>query len=266
MTEVLLVTKGHPFDAAAMDDLLVILNARSNRTVGFEHVSHPAAQARLHPDRVDADVVLFYDMPGIAFQRGAAPTLVEPSEELKAGIRALGDAGVPLVFWHHAMAGWPAWDEYAEITHAKFSYVPHTWHGRELPDSGYRHHVAHTARVVAPGHPVVEGLGDGFDLVDELYLCCIDEAAVTPLLRSSATFTREHFSSALEAVITGRVDVDPPADWAHPDGSDLVAWTHTWRNSRVVCIQPGDGPETYRTSGFQRLLLNALRYAAGTGV
>ena len=87
-----------------------------------------------------------------------------------AGWRSLLDAGRGLVFLHHAIAGWPAWPEYAEIVGGRFHYQPGSLGGRDWPDSGYRFHVDHTVEVLEPGHPVCAGLPARFPITDELYL------------------------------------------------------------------------------------------------
>ena len=76
---VLLVTKGHPFEREpflAMFDAL----ADASPSIVSEHVEHPEAQQRLHPDRLgDIDAVVFYDMPGLRFTRADPPVeLVAP--------------------------------------------------------------------------------------------------------------------------------------------------------------------------------------------
>ena len=81
---------------------------------------------------------------------------------------------------------------------------PPSWAARRRraawPDSGYRHDVAYTARVVAD-HPVTRGLPESFPVTDELYLCPIDESAITPLVRAEGfAFTRDNFHSAAQAV------------------------------------------------------------------
>ncbi|MGV0036659.1 MAG: hypothetical protein ACNYPE_17540 [Candidatus Azotimanducaceae bacterium WSBS_2022_MAG_OTU7] len=43
------------------------------------------------------------------------------------------EAGKGMVFMHHA-AGWPAWEEYAEIIGGRFLYLPDTLRGSHRPD------------------------------------------------------------------------------------------------------------------------------------
>ena len=263
---VLLVTKGHPFEREpflAMFDAMVAADQ-----IVYEHVEHPDAQARLHPDRLagaildGVDAIVFYDMPGLAFTRGEPPLdLVPPSEELTAGIEALLRAGVGMVFLHHAMASWPTWHRYAEIVGARFHYAAGDLWGDHWPDSGYLLEVDHTVEVLAPDHPVCAGLPATFDLHDELYLIPPVAPGVTPLLRTTFPMTDDHFFSADEAIRGRR---DSRAGWSHPAGPDLVGWTHVVERSPVVYLQPGDGPSSYADPNVRRLIANAISFVADT--
>ncbi|MEY3091278.1 MAG: hypothetical protein RIU67_61, partial [Actinomycetota bacterium] len=156
MTSVLVVTGGHPFEAepffAIFDDLELDEWSRATApTVGH-------------------DVVVFYDMPGLQFTGGDPPVnFPEPSAETRAVIERLLSDGTGLVFMHHAVAGWPAWERYAEIVGGRFHYQPGSLRGQSYPDSGYVFDVEHTVSVLEPEHPVCAGVGAGFTITDELY-------------------------------------------------------------------------------------------------
>lgn len=252
---VLVMTKGHPFQREPFFSLF-------DADPGLEwcHVEQPAASVFLDPERAaDWDAYVLYDMPGVAFRRGEPPHFPDPPPALRSGLRALLDAGHGFVFLHHAIAGWPAWEGYAEIVGGRFHYRPGRLRGRDWPDSGYRFDVRHRLSPVDPTHPVVAGLEDGFELVDELYCAPVLEDSVVPLLRSDADFSPERFSSAALAVAGRR---DSNEGWTHPQGSDLVAWARRDGASPIVYLQPGDGPSTYGSPTYRRLLGNAIRWVA----
>ncbi|MEM7000280.1 MAG: ThuA domain-containing protein [Pseudomonadota bacterium] len=255
--EILLVCKGHPYERQPFYDVFEGLSS-----VNYTLVEQPAAQALFTPEHAQGyDAFVLYDMPGIQFSSvpGEAPALAEPSPQLMAGLNAMLDAGVGMVFLHHAIAGWPAWPEYAEIIGGRFLYLPGVVRGKACPDSGYRHKVTHT--ITSEGtHPILNGVPDSFEITDELYLYQVFDD-VEPLLRSSHTFTQDNFYSAKAAVVDGKMFDN--AGWQHKPGSNLVGWTRQVRNSRIVYLQCGDDPAAYANPHYQRLIGNAIDWVSG---
>lgn len=253
--EVLLVTKGHPFER---DAFFAVFD--SFRDVACTAVEQPAAQAFFDPEAARPyDAIVLYDMPGIEFRSGAAPKFHPPPADFVRGFDALLADGKGFVFLHHAIAGWPAWQEYADIIGGSFLYEPATVRGRSRPGSGYRHGATHRVSPVDPAHPVVEGLADGFEIEDELYLFEAFEEEVVPLLRSDYEFVDGNFFSAALAV---RGEMFSRRDWSHPTGTSLVAWATRRGRSPIVTLTLGDGPSAYANPGFRRLLENAVRWVA----
>ena len=193
---ILLVTKGHPFERDAFFSLFDAMD------VNWTHVEQPAARVFFSPEFAEPyDVLVMYDMPGIAFGPGG-PDFEVPSQDYQQSLKALLDQGQGMVFLHHAIAGWPAWEEYAEILGGRFLYLPGELRGEAKPDSGYRHKVEHTISVLED-HPITAGLPSQFKMTDELYLSEVFEDSITPLLASDYEFTRDNFYSATKAVRDG---------------------------------------------------------------
>lgn len=255
MIRVAVVTKGHPFEA---DAFFAVFD--SLRDVVWEHVEHPDAIGLVRPARAgEFDAFVMYDMPGVVFDRSGGPAgRVDPPEGYAEAFEGLLARGKGMVFLHHAIAGWPGWDRYGEVIGGRFHYTPARWNGIELPDSGYRHDVTHTVDVVDPDHPICAGVPKSFEITDEVYLYPVDEANVTPLMRSRHRFTDDLFYSADLAVRGSRFSND---GWSHPSGSDLVAWTRNEGRSRIVYVQFGDGPQTYADPNYRRIVRNAVAWA-----
>jgi uncharacterized protein len=254
-TEILLVTKGHPYEREPFYAVFDGLAA-----VNWTLVEQPAAQALFNVTEAgDYDAYVMYDMPGIAFRPDGPPHFLQPSERYKQGFLELLEAGHGFVFLHHAIAGWPAWPEYAEIVGGRFLYMPGELRGKPCQDSGYRHGVTHTVDVVAE-HPVTQGLPASFEITDELYLCEVFESDVEPLLTSSYDFVQENFYSAARVVRDGKMFDNE--GWSHTPGSNLIGWTKTYGNSRIVYLQCGDDPVAYANPHFQQLLGNAIRWVS----
>lgn len=258
MHRLLVLSGGHPYEE---DPFAALIHSLGQALGGWqvEHLVHPEAEAAVAAGAADeADALLFYDMGGYTFEDGKV-TSRPPSEGFKQAIRRRFANGKGAVAMHHAMAGWADWPEWAEMLGGRFLYQPGRWQGREVPDSGYRHDVEYRARIVAD-HQVTEGLPASFPVTDELYLCQIDESAVHPLIRAEHQFTRENFYSAALAVAG---EMFSNKGWAHPDGSNLVAWWREVGSARLVYCQFGDGPQTYTNPNVQRVLANALRFTSG---
>lgn len=254
--QVLAAVKGHPY---ARDAFFAQFD--SMQGVSVTAVEHPAAEHFVDPAMLDPyHVLLLYDMPGIEFAPGG-PIFHPPPERLKASWNRLLQSGKGIVAMHHAIAGWPAWgDSYADILGGRFLYLPGRVHGRDIPDSGYRHDVDYEAVRESSDHPVLEGVPDRFALKDELYLSTVFETAVTPLLSADHVFSAEGFYSAARAVRDGERNSN--REWAHPPGSRLIAWAKAAGRCPLVYLQCGDGPSAYGNPHLRRILENALRWVA----
>lgn len=251
----LVAVRGHPFDRTAFDAMFQAMDG-----VSATMVDQPAAALLMNPDAMrHFDALVLYDMPGLDFEAPEnAPLYREPSPELQAGFRALLEEGKGVVALHHALAGWPTWAEYHEWLGGQFFYHPGTWRSEPVLDSGYCHEVTHGVTVFAD-HPVTAGLPASFTLTDEVYLGQVLEEGCTPLLRSNASYDRDHFWSADLAV---RGEMFSREGWNHPPGSNLVGWARQALNSRLVYLQPGDGPSAYDNPHYRRLVENAIRWVA----
>ncbi len=250
----LAIARGHPYERDAFAALLTGLEE-----FDISHVEQPVAQRLLNPRTArEFDAVLCYDMPGVDFTDADAPVPVPPDEAFQRDYLAMLEAGVGMVYMHHAIAAWPAWPEYAEIVGGRFHYRPATLRGRDWPDSGYRHAVRHrVSRLIE--HPVTEGVPENFETTDELYLCPVFEDDVTPLLRSDYDFVDDNFYSAAHAV-AGRMN--EREGWSHPAGSNLVGWLKRHGNSPIVYLQGGDDGAAMGNDHFRRLVHNAVRWVS----
>ena len=255
---ILVITKGHPFDRNAFFAMLEALEAQ--RGLGFTHVEQPAAQLFFDPAlAAPYDAFLIYDMPGYAFDPPNGVSLLAAPDALRSGFDALTRAGKGLVFLHHALAGWPDWPDYGAAIGGRFLYRPGPIRGQVCADSGYRHDVAYSAEVVR-AHPITAGLPMRFDVLDELYLAEVFEDDIEVLVRARHAFVEDNFHSAEQAV-HGRMFSNE--GWHHPPGSDAIVWAKHWQASPVAYIQCGDGPSVYENAAVRTLIGNALEWAGG---
>lgn len=252
--ELIVLSGGHPYEAEPFAALLASLDGWQ-----VTHLMHPEAENLIGQGRAaDADVLLFYDMPGYTFADGTV-TSRPPAEAFRRAIRARFDAGRGAVAMHHALAGWADWPEWGELLGGRFLYQSGDVRGKRVLDSGYRHDVSYEAEVVAD-HPITAGLPARFPVTDEVYLAQVFTDDIQPLIRARYDFVRDNFYSSAAAV-AGRMFAND--GWQHPPGSDCVAWVMEARNAPLVYLQFGDGPETYANPHVRMLLANALGFVAG---
>ena len=256
----LVVTKGHPYDHNAFHGLI---DAIPDVVATF--VEHPAAQAVLRPENLSGyDAVLFYDMQGIPMGPDGLASAQPPADYVRS-IEALLERGVGLVLLNHALVQWPLWPLWREITGSTFQLTQSQVGGRLAPGSGYRggagqpdRNATHRLSPIGAPHPVTHGLEAGFEITDEIYLRT--PLAVTPdtvpLLASDYTFTQANFSPP---PLAPKAEQDA---WAHEDGDNVIVWARRVRNSPVVASEAGDGPAAYENPGFRRLLANAIQWVA----
>ncbi len=251
MRSLLVLTGGHPYETGPFGELLAALGEWD-----ITHLVHPEnGEADAAAAIAAADALLFYDMAGYTFGEGKVTTR-PPSSAFSEAITARIAAGKGAVAMHHAIAGWTKWPKWHQWLGGQFHYQP----GPHGLDSGYRHDITYEARIVTD-HPVTRGLPESFAVTDELYLCPIDESAITPLIRAEGfAFTRDNFFSAAKAVAG---EMYSNADWEHPLGSNCVAWESRRCSAPLVYLQFGDGPATYANPHVRRILRQALDYTSG---
>ena len=264
---VLFISSYHPFDR---ENLFRMLD-RFGSDITWCHVEHPAAEKFFDPAIAeDFDVFLFYDAFAGRKRRvpGAPPFVGDdqyavPSAKLQADLKRLltnGDKG--FVMFHHALASWcHSWpagvngsNAYVEMMGgaADWGLPIKNIRGKTYPASGYRQGTEQRVAVVDKNHPVTAGVDD-YDIVDETYLCPILEDSVHPLLRSSFKPTEDKFAHAPNGSHVGP---------GHPPGSDLVGWYKAAENTPLVYLQHGHDNNAWSNPHFQRLMLNAIKWAA----
>ena len=252
--QLLAITGGHRFDehsfAAMLDSICDRLGWQ------WTHAVQPEAQRWLHPDHVGVwDAILLHDLPGLKLARGAEPVAVDPDSDTRAALLAMLDAGQGIVATHHALAGWPAWDDWAGVLGGRFLYAPGRLRGNDVPASGYRMDT-YRVEVVSNDHPVCRGVG-AFEVTDELYLCPVFEDEVVPLLTTDADVAASTMTDTYLEVRFGerRPAVEQP-------GSHLMGWAKHWGSSRIVYVLPGHEPSTMDNEQYRRLLANAVTWVA----
>ena len=248
---ILVLTRGHPFERDPFFEMI------DSTGYAWSHIEHPAAQKFITSDSLhNYKAIVFYDMPGINLDTAPPKaTFFEPNDEFKMSFINHLKKGIGCVFIHHAIAGWPAWEEYGNIIGGRFLYQEEMVRGVKKPDSGYRHDVKY--KVMKDGiHPITNGVED-FQITDELYLAEIFEDDINPILRSNYEFTDKNFYSAARAL---EGEMFSNRDWSHEKGSNIVGWTKKYENSSIAYLQFGDGPSSYKNENFRKLIKQSISW------
>lgn len=252
-SQVLVVTGGHPFEE---EPFLATFDALAG--IEWEHAPVPGARDYFRPERAgEFDAIVCYDMQGFEFRKPELPRLLDPPPDYVEGFQGMLEVGQGIVFLHHAMSAWPVWPLWADVVGGRWHYLPGELHGQHWPASGYTEEVSHHISCLDPSHPVCQGVGDGFDIVDEVYLNPVLEDRIVPLFRTDFDMSAEHFYSG-ELAIQGQLWTRD--GWTHPRGSGVIGWVKTAGNSPIVYFQPGHGPSAYANPGFRRVLANAIAW------
>jgi type 1 glutamine amidotransferase len=147
--------------------------------------------------------------------------------ELRRALFDFADAGKGLVLLHAGVwYNFPDWPEY----------------NRRLAGGGSRGHDRlgeFTVNVLKPGHPITQGLPAGFKITDELYY-------MTP--------------DAQGAAIEVLAETSPSEKYKKPHPS---VWVVSHPKARVAGIALGHDGRAHSLPEFQKLLVNAVHWAAG---
>lgn len=155
------------------------------------------------------------------------------TEEQRANFLKLMDKGVGLVVLHHASALYTDWPEWQKISGIVYHLGPWEENGVKMPASTYKDGVHMTVHVADPRHPITRGIKD-FEITDENYKGMSFDPKAHVLLTTDS-----------------------------PTNDKVLAFTKTYRKSRVVFLQLGHDQQAYTDANYRTLVAQAIRWAAG---
>ena len=141
---------------------------------------------------------------------------------------ALFARGVGVVILHHALAALQQWSTFEEITGLRMREKGEGG----LPPYTYQHDVNFDLQRVEVKHPVLEGV-PSISVLDE-------------------TYGRMYYHP----------DIQPLMVTNHPTSIPVVVWSRMYRDSRLVMIQPGHGPQIFGIPHFRRLIANSIGWVS----
>jgi type 1 glutamine amidotransferase len=154
------------------------------------------------------------------------------TDEAKGEFIARLKEGKGLVVLHHAFAAYPQWPEYWKIIGGRYYLEKTVVDGLEKKRSAYKHGMHFTIHVADPNHPVTRGVKD-YEIHDETYKWFDVAEECHPLLTTD-----------------------------EPESNKVIAWAKTYEKARVFYMQSGHDHFAYENPSFQRVLRQAIRWAA----
>ena len=154
------------------------------------------------------------------------------TEEAKADFVQRLKEGKGLVVLHHGIASYQEWPEFRNIIGARYYLKKMVVDGVEKPRSAFKHDMHFKIHVADPNHPVTRGVTD-FEMHDETYKWFDVASDSHPLLTTD-----------------------------EPESNKTIAWTRTYEAARVVYLQSGHDHFAYENPNYQRLVKQAIRWAA----
>lgn len=149
------------------------------------------------------------------------------NENEKQSYLDLCEKGVEMLFLHHSLVSYQQWDEFTEIRGGRYpkSVPPDT-----INDGRYRHDIDLMISVTDSSHFITKGMRD-FIIHDEGYSNVI-------------------YGKDIEVLLTTN----------DPDCSEIIAWTHKYKNSKIVYLMGGHDKIAYENPNFRKLVENSLNY------
>ncbi len=152
------------------------------------------------------------------------------SDEQKKSFLSIFEKGIGVLFLHHSLVSHQDWSEYENIVGGKYFHQPWIDEGKKYGTSTYKHNQDFLIEVVDKNHPVTYNM-ENFKIHDETYLNYRVLPNVIPLLRTD-----------------------------YRESGELLGWTHTYKNSKVVYLMPGHDKNAFENPSFKKLVENSIYY------
>lgn len=149
----------------------------------------------------------------------------EIDDSQKAALLKILEEGKGLVFLHHSLVSYQDWDEFEKIIGGRYSLT-----NTDQDSSTYRHDVDIPITVIDKDHPITKDMDD-FVIRDEVYGNFKVLPTVHPLLRTT-----------------------------HPESGEIVGWTNSYGNSRIVYLQLGHDHFAFENPDYRNLVKQAIEW------
>lgn len=152
------------------------------------------------------------------------------TEEQKESFMNIFKKGIGVLFLHHSLVSHQEWNEYENIVGGKYFHQVWVDNEKKYGPSTYKHDQDFLVEIIDRDHPVTKGL-DNFEIHDETYLNYRVLPNVSLLLRTN-----------------------------YRESGEILGWTHTYKNSKVVYVMMGHDKNAFGNISFKRLVENSINY------
>lgn len=143
----------------------------------------------------------------------------------KAALVKILEEGKGVVFLHHSLVSYQEWNEFEKIIGGRYSLT-----NKDQDSSTYRHDVDIPVTIVDKDHPITRGMND-FVIRDEAYGNFKVLSTVDPLLKTT-----------------------------HPESGEIIGWTNSYGQSRIVYLQLGHDHFAFENPDFRQLIKQAIEW------
>jgi uncharacterized protein len=140
----------------------------------------------------------------------------------KTALEHLGATPQGIVVLHHALLAYPKWQPWSDLS------------GVRERSFGYDHEQTVHSQIANPDHPITRGI-QPWTMVDETYTMA-DASAET----------------GSDILLT----------YDHPRSNRTIAWTRSYKQSRVFCYQAGHDNLTWVDPNFREILTRGILWTA----
>ncbi len=213
--KILIVTGGHGFDEQEFYEMFDAMPG-----VTYDRAELPKDQNLLAPGlETKYDAVVSYDLNNFPL-----------TEVQRVNFEQLLQNGMPLIVFHHSLAGYQNWPTYRDIAGGAFLFAETEVDGKTCPASTYQYDVEMKIAIADKNHPITQGMED-FEIRDEIFKNVYIHPGVHVLLTTD-----------------------------HPDATREVAWVHRYGNSPVFTLMLGHDKHAFADENLRKLLRQGIAW------
>ena len=154
------------------------------------------------------------------------------NEEQQKSFLNIFELGIGCVFLHHSMVSHQEWNEYENIIGGRYYNQSYYDEGKKYGPSTYKHDQNFNVIMIDKNNPITKVINN-FPLYDEIYINYKIHKDIIPILSTN-----------------------------NCESGRYIGWVKTYKNSRVVVLQPGHDHFTYENNNYRLSLRRAIEWVS----